>query len=106
MLLLAEQPDHGYELAERLGSFGPGWGREPAQLYRHLRKLETDGLIVSVWEGSQVRGPARRVYELTPDGRRALDRWGEGLGLLVVALDDVLSRHDGLDPAPSRRRRQ
>jgi len=98
LLLLAEHPDHGYDLAERLGTFGPGWAREPVQLYRHLRKLETDGLIVSVWEASQTRGPARRVYDITPDGREALQRWGTGVGQLVEALDQVLVRHHGLSP--------
>ncbi len=109
LLLLAEQPGHGYDLAERLGTFGPGWAREPVQLYRHLRKLETDGLIVSVWEASQTRGPARRVYDITPDGREALRSWGTGVGQLVEALDEVLSRHNELVPPATdgrRRRRQ
>jgi len=103
---LAEQPDHGYGLAERLGTFGSGWEREPVQLYRHLRKLETDGLIVSVWAASQTRGPARRVYEITPEGRKALQAWGTGVRQLVEALDQVLSRHNELAAPPSDGRRR
>ena len=71
LLLLAEEPDHGYQLTERLTSFGFDKNRA-STLYRELRRLEEEGLVTSHWDASQTRGPARRVYGLTRDGRRAL----------------------------------
>lgn len=72
LLLLSERDGHGYDLLTRLGELGmedvDGGG-----LYRTLRSLESHGLVRSEWGGSE-RGPARRVYELTPAGRAHLAR--------------------------------
>src|SRR5438034_9919232 len=66
LLLLREQPAHGYELLERLRSFG--FVRDdPGGLYRALRVLERDGLVRSAWKPSQA-GPERRIYALTRAG--------------------------------------
>ena len=45
LLLLREQPAHGYELLERLRTFG--FARDPGGLYRALRGLEQDGFVRS-----------------------------------------------------------
>nr|MBA3788699.1 helix-turn-helix transcriptional regulator [Actinomycetota bacterium] len=60
LLLLREQPAHGYELLERLRPLGFA-GDDPGGLYRTLRALERDGLVHSAWEPSQ-SGPNRRIY--------------------------------------------
>src|SRR3954465_8303132 len=67
LLLLREQPAHGYELLERLRAFGFS-GTDPGGLYRALRALETDGLVHSAWEASTL-GPERRIYEITRAGK-------------------------------------
>ena len=80
LLLLAESPGHGYELMERLRPLGFDWGG-PGPIYRELRSLEDAGLITSDWFVGQ-SGPVRRVYEITPRGRKSLDRSVAGvLGL-------------------------
>jgi DNA-binding PadR family transcriptional regulator len=43
-------------------------------IYRHLRELEATGLVVSSWK-TEGRGPAKRVYELTPEGEETLALW-------------------------------
>jgi DNA-binding PadR family transcriptional regulator len=43
------------------------------QIYPELKRLEEEGLITGTAEPSG--GRARMVYELTPDGRRALEEW-------------------------------
>ncbi len=70
LLLLGEQPAHGYELLrdlERLGAHGVDSG----SLYRVLRRTERDGLTRSRWEAAE-SGPPRRVYGLTATGSRVL----------------------------------
>ena len=80
LLLLAESPGHGYELMERLRPLGFDWGG-PGPIYRELRSLEDAGLITSDWFVGQ-SGPVRRVYDVTPPGRKSLDRSVDGvLGL-------------------------
>ncbi len=92
LLLLAEQPSHGYALVDRLREFGFADG-SPGSLYRELRRLEDGGLAHSYWEASQTRGPARRVYELTPAGRRALNACADGVVDLTHTLEDFLARY-------------
>lgn len=103
LLLLREQPSHGYELLERLRPFG--FVREdPGGLYRALRALERDGLVRSAWEPSS-EGPDRRIYELTRGGMEELHRRAKALTSLREALDVFLSRYGefvSLTAAPER----
>jgi PadR family transcriptional regulator PadR len=47
-------------------------GRPAGTVYPILERLEGAGWVTSAWESStERRGPRRRLYELTPDGRTA-----------------------------------
>ena len=94
LLLLAEAPAHGYELIERLRPFGFDLG-DPASVYKTLRLLETEGHVTSAWELS-TRGPARRVYSITDDGREMLQAWAltlaknrEIIGMFLDRVADI-----------------
>jgi PadR family transcriptional regulator, regulatory protein PadR len=91
LLLLREQPAHGYELLERLRPLG--FDRDdPGRLYRALRALEDDGLVRSAWEPSGT-GPDRRIYELTRRGMEELHDVARGLAGTRGVLDVFLSRY-------------
>ncbi len=101
LLLLREQPAHGYELLERLRPLGFA-GDDPGGLYRALRALESDGLVHSAWEPSR-SGPDRRIYELTRAGMEELHRRSKSLVRARSTLDVFLSRYGefvSLDDAP------
>ena len=103
LLLLAEEPSHGYELAERLKQWGfdlPG----PGPVYRELRALEDSGLVRSAWSPPK-SGPVPRVYELTAAGRRALDRAATDLGELEHVIQEFHSRHGKLAVGRTEARR-
>jgi DNA-binding PadR family transcriptional regulator len=90
MLLLAEEPCHGYELIGRLGELELGLeSMDPSIIYRVLRHMENEGLATSRLNDSG-SGPARKVYELTPEGLDVLDAWSANLG----ALSTMLKRFD------------
>jgi len=90
LLLLREQPAHGYDLVERLRSFG--FDRDdPGRLYRLLRALESEGLVHSAWEPS-LNGPDRRIYELTRPGMEALHDAAQSLLATNVVIGMFLSR--------------
>ena len=91
LLLLREEPAHGYALLERLTAFGFS-ADDPGALYRALRALEEEGLVRSAWEPSAA-GPARRRYELTRDGMEALHERAKVLADARDALDVFLSRY-------------
>lgn len=91
MLLLREEPAHGYDLLERLGSLGFDRS-DPGGLYRALRALEEDGFVHSAWESS-ASGPARRIYELTRAGKEELHEQAKGLAATQEVLGVFLSRY-------------
>ena len=91
LLLLAEEPRHGYELAASLKS----WefeGITPSTVYRELSRLEVGGQVRSFWEASQARGPARHMYELTAAGRDDLDACADDIRCLIGHLNGLLER--------------
>ncbi len=93
LLLVAESaPTHGYELAGKLNELGlSGSEVDAGAIYRGLRKLEQGGFIVSEWDTSS-GGAARRVYELTDEGRLLLKSYREVLSQRVKALQQLLER--------------
>jgi PadR family transcriptional regulator, regulatory protein PadR len=91
LLLLREQPAHGYELLSRLRSLG-FVGDDPGRLYRALRGLEKEGLVHSAWERSST-GPDRRMYEVTRAGVEELHSAAKALAEAQDALGVFLSRY-------------
>jgi len=99
LLLIAEQPSHGYDLLEQLREMGIT-AIDPGGLYRALRALDRDGLVSSAWELSRV-GPARRTYQLTEEGREWLHAWAGALRESRNILGRFLRRYEtALEPAP------
>lgn len=73
--LLAQQPDHGYELHQRLtAALGQVWHVSQSQVYNILKRLEARGDLRGEVQ-LQGRGPSRLLYELTPAGRARFEAW-------------------------------
>ena len=65
--LLAEQPMHGYQIIQELGSRTGGlWNPSPGSVYPTLNALEDQGLV----RAEEVEG--RKVFQLTDAGRTRL----------------------------------
>lgn len=95
LLLLAENPAHGYELLERLKTLPDAPSADRGHLYRTLRRLEEQGLVTSAWETPQP-GPARHTYALTAGGLQALDAWADHIRAACARLDGFLERREAL----------
>jgi len=91
LLLLREQPAHGYDLLERLAAFGYDRS-DPGAIYRTLRSLEQVGLVHSAWEPSG-SGPDRRIYELTRTGMESLHDQAKALLAGSQTIGSFLSRY-------------
>jgi PadR family transcriptional regulator len=72
LAVLEPGPRHGYAIMEALRERSGGQIDLPTgTVYPALHRLERAGLIQAAW--SAAGGRRRRVYQLTPAGRRALD---------------------------------
>ena len=91
LLLLAEEPRHGYSLAKGVHALQVGRVDRPG-VYRALAQLEADGLICSSPETS-LAGQGRRVYSLTEQGEQALRHWMGVIKQERDGLDRVLRRY-------------
>lgn len=75
LIILSKKQSYGYSLIEEIGKLGINISfLHPAIVYRNLRNLELEGLVISNWEIG-TSGPARRVYRITEDGKKYLENW-------------------------------
>jgi PadR family transcriptional regulator, regulatory protein PadR len=93
MAVLAAEPLHGYVIVRRLAAMEMfrGHGPDMAGVYRLLKSMEESGYVTSAWELA-ARGPAKRRYQLTPDGNACLARWITTLHTYRNAVDDLLDK--------------
>jgi PadR family transcriptional regulator, regulatory protein PadR len=70
---LAQEPSHGYRIAQRIKERSQGvLDFKEGTLYPALHKLENEGLVES-YEGME-QGRPRRYYRITKGGREALSK--------------------------------
>lgn len=75
LVSLSEHPAAGLELARRFDrSIGFFWSATHQQIYKVLRRMETDGWVFATVE-PQTGAPDRRVYAVTAVGTQALADW-------------------------------
>jgi DNA-binding PadR family transcriptional regulator len=90
ILSVLERADaHGFEILRRLEKDGCGaLEMKEGSLYPAIYRMESAGLVGGRWEETEERrrGPRRRIYALTPKGRRELakrrEHWKDFVGVL------------------------
>ena len=88
LVSLLEKPGSGYELARRFErSIGYFWTATHQQIYRVLKRMESDGWI-DVREVPQQGGPDKKEYSVADLGRTALSDW------LHAPIEPESVRHD------------
>lgn len=87
-LLKEKSKAHGYELIKGINEHSlTDSVVEPGALYRTLRRLEDNNYVTSTWDTSNA-GPAKRIYELTPDGEEHLREW-------IIVLEQLAKQMQG-----------
>src|SRR6056297_4088199 len=73
LLIIAEAPTHGYEIAQKMDDFGCliKTTGQMGGMYRLLSDLEEEGLIRADWE-TEKPGPAKKIYNVTTKGLERL----------------------------------
>jgi poly-beta-hydroxybutyrate-responsive repressor len=101
LLFLKNWSAHGYQILQTLTLLGFA-AVDPATVYRTLRQMEREGLVLSSWE-TGVAGPARRTYKITSSGEELLNQWAQALGSYQAFLDRFfnLYANGGTPPTPA-----
>jgi PadR family transcriptional regulator PadR len=82
---------HGYAIAREVERrSGDVFKLGEGALYPNLRAMEADGLVEAEWQ-VQPSGPARRVYQITKDGRKRLAEQVKTWRSFTSAVESVLT---------------
>jgi PadR family transcriptional regulator PadR len=89
--LLIKKPSYGYELKNDLQD-RCSCQVDIGNLYRGLAKLQKSGQVLKRKVSSEV-GPAKQVYEITPQGRKLLNSWIEDLTDQVKVINKLINNY-------------
>jgi len=102
LVLLADEPMHGYRLVERLAEEFGVTGLPPQTVYRALQGMEGQAWLGAEWDSENAQGPPRKVYQVTEAGLAALDAWSLEIQKLRRNLDGFMSLYGGLRSSSGR----
>lgn len=91
LLLLSRMSLHGYELSQKLQTFGFKT-IDQGNLYRLLRQLEKEELVSSEWD-TNGSGPAKRRYSITKAGITYLNGYANQLESYQAMLDQFFKMY-------------
>ncbi len=96
LLLIAEKPRHGYEIASELRDMGfPIMGvGHMGTVYRTLASLEASGFVIPEWDTTT--SPPRKVYRITPIGMNYLREVSLEMRSTKKLLDEFVRRLERL----------
>src|ERR1700749_1661149 len=86
VLAQLRQEHYGYTL--RKGLAERGLEIDESTLYPLLRRLETQGLLISQWREEDKRN--KRFYHLSPDGKTVLKQLSAEWKTITASLDGIL----------------
>jgi PadR family transcriptional regulator, regulatory protein PadR len=93
LLGLYLKPSYGYELIQNIQKFGFVQGQAPpGMIYRHLHQLEEYGWVSSEWK-TEGTGPAKRMYQLTEEGKQMLAVWVDYMERQARVLSSFVSEY-------------
>ncbi len=93
--LLYDGPAHGYELCHELQSrLGEIWTLRTSHIYALLARLERDGLVHHERVDQETR-PAKKIFNITDDGRDTFLTWARSpvLNVRQIRLEFLAKLH-------------
>lgn len=90
LAVLAEGPGHGYGLVQKLNERSAGLlSLGEGTVYPVLHRMEEQGLLTAAWRTGDT-GRQRKVYRLSPKGRRRLNTQRQQWAGLVSVMDKIV----------------
>jgi PadR family transcriptional regulator PadR len=90
MSALSAREFYGYELVEHIQA-SAGVEVSDGTLYAILIRLKAEGLVSTRWEAAE-RGPARKYYALTAEGRELLAEMKRSWAEIASGVDAILRK--------------
>ncbi|MDB5445918.1 MAG: PadR family transcriptional regulator [Phenylobacterium sp.] len=98
LALIQEQPRHGYELIKELEArTGGAYRPSPGVVYPTLNLLEDEGFV-----RPSAGETARKLYEITDDGRKALEENRAGVDAVLSRMAEAAERSGAAGPRVGR----
>ncbi len=89
--LLASEPKYGYQIIQEMKEKGGEiFLLKDGTLYPILYRLEDDGLVVSRWSEAEGKQVARKYYEITDVGAKALKEIEGVWGRISAAVSNIM----------------
>lgn len=98
LALVAERPRHGYEVMSELETrTGGAYRPSPGVIYPTFSLLEDEGFVRQTAESG-----GRKAYEITDEGRAALEKNRAGVDAIFSRLDEAGANSSGARPKLQR----
>jgi len=78
LLFMRERDCYGQKLIQRIADLGSLGAMPPGTVYRALRQMKKEGMVLSEPDGLDCRLP-RRKYSITDSGEAHLELWANSL---------------------------
>lgn len=92
--LLNDRDMYGYELVKEMDRRSEHHFQvKEGTLYPALHKLEKQGYIEFYWQ-NQEKGPARKYYHITPQGKEILDERTSEWHRYVQVMNNLMGRNE------------
>lgn len=90
LMILSEEEMHGFLLLRKISEtpLFAGEYPDPTGLYRFLKKMEAQGMLVSR-EELQENFPSRKIYSITDYGRECLVNWEQTIRQYAGELNQL-----------------
>ena len=90
LLAANNKPMHGYIIVQQAANSPMFGGKKPdaTGIYRALKRMEEAELVKSWWE-TPAEGSAKRQFEITEKGKKALRRWIDALACYRSTIEEL-----------------
>lgn len=95
LMVLAEGEIHGGAIHAALTERLPVFKADTGAVYRALQQLEQKGEVSFTWDMG-MRGPARKIYQITSAGWEKLEFWKDDIEMRLRNLNYFITAYDDL----------
>jgi PadR family transcriptional regulator, regulatory protein PadR len=89
LAIITERETYGYEMVEKLASYGFTMVSE-GSIYPLLLRMKKEGLVTTTSKTLPSGGPKRKYYKLTAEGHAELEDFKGRWAVISTSVDNIL----------------